>query len=43
MGEKGFGLGLNLVSDLVNSLNGTMEISSKTGDGTNIKVEIPLK
>ena len=43
MGEKGFGLGLNLVSDLVNSLNGTMNISSKTGDGTNIKVEIPLK
>ena len=43
IGEKGFGLGLNLVFDLVHSLNGTMNISSKIGDGTNIKVEIPLK
>ena len=42
IGEKGFGLGLNLVFDLVHSLNGTMKISSKIGDGTNIKVEIPL-
>lgn len=42
-GEKGFGLGLNLVSDLVNSLQGTMAISSKVGEGTCIKVEIPLK
>lgn len=42
-GEKGFGLGLNLVMDLVHSLNGTMNISSKTGEGTCIKVEIPLK
>jgi len=43
VGEKGFGLGLNLVFDLVHSLNGTMNISSKIGDGTNIKVGIPLK
>lgn len=43
IGEKGFGLGLNLVFDLVHSLNGTMNISSKIGEGTNIKVEIPLK
>jgi len=43
LGEKGFGLGLNLVFELVHSLNGTMSISSKIGDGTNIKVEIPLK
>lgn len=43
IGEKGFGLGLNLVLDLVHSLNGTMNISSKIGDGTNIKIEIPLK
>lgn len=42
MGEKGFGLGLNLVFELVHSLNGTMNISSKIGDGTNIKVEIPI-
>jgi len=42
LGEKGFGLGLNLVFDLVQSLNGTMNISSKIGDGTNIKVEIPI-
>jgi signal transduction histidine kinase len=42
LGEKGFGLGLNLVFDLVHSLNGTMNISSKIGDGTNIKVEIPI-
>jgi len=42
LGEKGFGLGLNLVSDLVHSLNGTMNISSKIGAGTNIKVEIPI-
>ncbi len=43
LGEKGFGLGLNLVFNLVHSLNGTMNISSKIGDGTDIKVEIPLK
>jgi len=43
IGEKGFGLGLNLVLDLVHSLKGTINISSKIGDGTNIKVEIPLK
>jgi signal transduction histidine kinase len=43
IGEKGFGLGLNLVFDLVHSLNGTMKISSKIGDGTNIKIEIPLQ
>lgn len=42
IGEKGFGLGLNLVFDLVHSLNGTMNISSKIGDGTKIKVEIPI-
>jgi signal transduction histidine kinase len=42
IGEKGFGLGLNLVFDLVHSLNGTMKITSKIGDGTNIKIEIPL-
>jgi len=43
LGEKGFGLGLNLVFGLVHSLNGTINISSKIGDGTSIKVEIPLK
>ena len=42
-GEKGFGLGLNLVMDLVNFLHGTMNISSKIGEGTSIKVEIPRK
>lgn len=42
-GEKGFGLGLNLVMDLVHSLQGTMSISSKIGEGTTIKVEIPRK
>jgi signal transduction histidine kinase len=41
-GEIGFGLGLKLVFDLVHSLNGTMNISSKIGEGTNIKVEIPF-
>ena len=43
IGEKGFGLGLNLVFDLVQTLNGTMNISSKIGYGTNIKVGIPIK
>jgi len=42
-GEKGFGLGLNLVFDLVHSLNGTMSISSELGEGTSIKVVIPRK
>jgi len=42
LGEKGFGLGLNLVFDLVHSLNGTMNISSKIGDGTCIRVVIPI-
>jgi signal transduction histidine kinase len=41
MGEKGYGFGLNLVAHLVESLNGTMSISSKPGQGASFEVMIP--
>ncbi|BAO55016.1 GAF domain-containing sensor histidine kinase [Nonlabens marinus] len=41
-GEKGFGLGLRLVMDLVNEMNGTLEASSTLGTGTTITARLPL-
>lgn len=41
-GEIGFGLGLNLVKQLVNQQNGTMEIVSKLGVGTKFKIEMKV-
>lgn len=41
-GEYGYGLGLALVKHLVDSLSGTMDISSEMENGTEFRVEIPL-
>ncbi|MCU0399788.1 MAG: ATP-binding protein [Algoriphagus sp.] len=41
-GEKGYGFGLNLVHHLIKSLNGTLAISSKLGEGAEFEVVIPL-
>lgn len=40
-GELGFGLGLALVKDLVDSLRGSMNIVSRPGDGTLFELAIP--
>lgn len=40
-GEKGYGFGLSLVKHLVSSLNGTMQISSKVGEGTTFNIRLP--
>lgn len=41
-GEKGFGLGLKLVNELVQELGGTMKISSEIDKGTKISILIPI-
>ena len=41
-GEKGFGLGLKLVHEMVNDLGGTMEITSRGNRGAKIEVRLPL-
>ncbi|GGI27209.1 GAF domain-containing sensor histidine kinase [Pedobacter mendelii] len=41
-GERGYGLGLPMVTENVNSLNGKMEITSQEGWGTNFEITIPL-
>lgn len=42
-GEKGFGLGLQLVLHLIRSLKGKLNISnSQSGNGTEFKVELPV-
>ncbi len=43
MGEKGYGIGLNLVLHLINSLEGKLELKSKPDFGTTFKVTLPLK
>jgi len=40
-GEQGYGFGLALVKHLINSLNGTMHIDSKTGESTTFEVNLP--
>lgn len=42
-GEKGFGLGLKLVKEMVNEMGGNIEISSALEEGTEIAVHLPLK
>lgn len=42
-GEKGFGLGLKLVHEMVHDLEGEMQIASKENEGTKIEVRIPVK
>lgn len=41
-GEKGFGLGLKLVNEMLNDLNGDMEISSTQDKGAKIEVRVPI-
>jgi signal transduction histidine kinase len=40
-GEKGYGFGLSLVKHLVDSLKGTMQITSEQGSGTSFVINIP--
>ncbi|GAA4308271.1 GAF domain-containing sensor histidine kinase [Pontixanthobacter gangjinensis] len=42
-GEKGFGLGLKLVKEMVHDLDGQIKITSGLGEGTKIEVRLPLK
>lgn len=42
IGEKGYGLGLRCVKELLEELNGEMEIESILGKGTHFKVKIPF-
>ena len=42
IGERGYGLGLPMVMADIKALNGTMEISSEEGWGTNFEITIPL-
>jgi signal transduction histidine kinase len=39
--HKGHGLGLSIVHELVNQLNGNISIISKTGAGTNVEIILP--
>lgn len=41
-GEKGFGLGLKLVNELVHELGGSMKIASEINKGTKISILIPV-
>ena len=38
----GNGLGMSLVQAIVNAHNGTIEISSQAGEGTSVRVSLPL-
>ncbi|MGI4021201.1 MAG: GAF domain-containing sensor histidine kinase [Janthinobacterium lividum] len=40
-GERGFGFGLTLVKHLVDNLQGTMNITSRPGEGTAFEISIP--
>lgn len=40
--EKGTGLGLNLVKDLVELSNGKIQVQSKEGEGTKFEILLPL-
>jgi signal transduction histidine kinase/DNA-binding response OmpR family regulator len=39
--QGGFGIGLALVKDLIELMNGTIEVSSQLGKGSTFKVQIP--
>jgi signal transduction histidine kinase len=41
IGEKGFGLGLKLVNELIKSLNGTLKMNSKKGNGAVFEIILP--
>jgi len=40
--EKGYGLGLRLVAEMVESMQGNLNIDSEEGRGTNVSIAIPL-
>lgn len=42
-GEKSFGLGFQLVTEMVESLHGELQIESTEGQGTRVTVNIPLR
>ena len=42
-GRKGKGLGLAIASKLVDSLDGTIEVNSRPGEGTVFEVQIPVQ
>jgi two-component system sensor histidine kinase BaeS len=39
---EGSGLGLPIVKELVEAMNGTIEVASKTGHGTTVRVALPI-
>jgi two-component system phosphate regulon sensor histidine kinase PhoR len=39
---KGFGIGLNFVKKVIDAHNGRIEVSSVTGKGTEMKIQLPL-
>jgi two-component system NtrC family sensor kinase len=40
--EKGTGLGLSVVYGIVEGLGGTIDIQSRKGEGTTVRVRLPL-
>ena len=41
-GEKGYGFGLMLVKHLIQKLNGTLSITSESGNGSQFEVKLPI-
>lgn len=41
-GAEGTGLGMTVVNDIIQSLNGTIHLDSKLGEGTTIAIELPV-
>lgn len=42
-GEKGYGFGLMLVKHLIQKLNGTLSITSESGNGSEFEVKLPIQ
>jgi signal transduction histidine kinase len=41
--EKGTGLGLNLIKEMIERLEGSLDLISKPGEGTKVIIKLPLK
>lgn len=41
-GQRGLGLGLSIVSEALSQMGGTITVTSRTGEGTIMRVEIPV-